>query len=267
MVQLSRFFILIIILAGFSCTPHSTREENTDSTNMASVHNDCRMDAGVLQALKMLIPKDTGSQIKIDSTAVPVCVKDNSLTVYFVKTFEIEDGYIAKTGYIGFCTNDLTNQHSGGVVYFSEDRIALEDSTWHEPIRLLQGAKLSLRDLDGDEWPELIVKERLHNGTLYDAVVARIYHVDPATLSLHYTFSIEEISWLPFDEAYVKRILQGKEVHVYLTKDKNGKGEFIGRYSLDPGHGGKPFNVVTKEDRFKEILFTSSPLGNIPEPD
>jgi hypothetical protein len=57
---------------------------------------------------------------------------------------------------------------------------------------------------------ELIIKERLHNGTVYHAVVARIYQIDPASLSLKYLFSIEEISWIPADETYVKRILQEK---------------------------------------------------------
>ncbi|MBA4053411.1 MAG: hypothetical protein C0490_01740 [Marivirga sp.] len=212
----------------------------------------------------MLITKSAGSQIKIDSTTVPLCIKDNNLTVYFARSFEVEEGYITKTGYIGFCTDDSTKQHSSGLAYFTEDELTLEDSTWDETIRLLREPKLALTDVDGDQWPELIVKERLHNGTLYHAVATRIYEVNPATLTIKYAFSVEEISWLPLYKAYIKRIWKGKEVQVYLTKDKNEKGELIGSYSLD--HRGKPFNVIIKEDRFKENLFTSSPLGEMPEP-
>jgi hypothetical protein len=258
---LRKIFIQLLILTAISCTIDSARKE------MPDIGSGCGIDSENLHALKMQISKRTGSaQLKIDSSATPLCVRYRDLTVYFVKVFDLEDGYIISQQYIGFCIDDSTKQRSTELTVFSDEMIDLTDSTWNEAIRLVQEPRLSLNDVDNDGWPELIIKERLHNGTVYHAVAKRIYQIDPASLSLKHEFSFEEISWLPADDAYVKRILQGKKVLVYSTKFLQEKGQLIGSYLPNLDQGGKPVELVSKDDQTNEILYTSSPDGEIPAP-
>jgi hypothetical protein len=127
---------------------------NSRPEGKPEIRSDYRMDSNYLHALKMQLSKSAGSkQLKIDSSAIPICLRYRNLSVYFVKTFEVEEGYVTNQRYIGFCVNDSTKQRSTELTLFSDEMIDLTDSTWHKAIRLVQEPRLALNDVDDNGWP------------------------------------------------------------------------------------------------------------------
>jgi hypothetical protein len=189
------------------------------------------------------------------------CIKHNRLTIYFVKVNQMNEGYIQNSGYAAFCANDSTKQSSLALTLLNEETIELADSTWDPSVRLMTGARFSFSDLDKDGVSELLIKERVHNGTVYHAVVDRVYEINPVTLNLELKFLVEEVSYVPLDSAYVKREIDGNNVNVYYGRKIGERGKLIGNYTID--RSGAAADFVSFDERYKDLLYTSSPTGSI----
>ena len=146
--------------------------------------------------------------------------------------------------------------------------IELSDSTWDESMRLLTSPRFLINDFDENGIKDLLVKQRVQNGTFYHAVISRFYEIDTSTLNLDYKFSVETISWLPMKGTYIKRILDKREVRVYLSQDKSTTGKLIGMYNIEFDKKGQPINTKIKvyDNDYEGVLITSSPRGVILPP-
>lgn len=94
------------------------------------------------------------------------------------------------------------------------------DGEWHESVRrLLVKPMIQFRDIDGDSRDELIVRERAHNGNMYNAVVMHYYTLD-RTMQLNELLAIEERSICLQDD------IEGKECFIERTLVATGKNEW-----------------------------------------
>ncbi|HTJ51902.1 MAG TPA: hypothetical protein VL443_20720 [Cyclobacteriaceae bacterium] len=258
----------IALLAFFLLTSCSINQQKNDKdVNHLPMVEGCIVSPEIRSMVRNIMNSDTiFSKFVIDSTVNQHCVQGNSLAVYFLKITNLTDGY-ETSGYVGFCLDTLTKRHSQGLTFFTQDMMELSDSAWDESIRLLTEPRLSLVDLKrNDDATELVVKERVENGTLYHAVIDRFYEIDPQTLSLSYKFSIESLSWVPIREVYIQRLFQNNCVRVYESKTKFRQEKLIGEYCLEPG-SSQPEGVAIHDEEYKDFILTSSPTEEILPPE
>jgi hypothetical protein len=97
------------------------------------------------------------------------------------------------------------------------------------------------------------LKERVHNGNIYDAVITKTYSLDN-NLNFYLDFCFEENS-LTFDNQKIRRILKDNIISVF--KENETCLEFLGKIEIDIVRK----KIVKREcvnDNFCQILFTSS---------
>lgn len=262
-------FILIIL---GSCL-HLDKQQKDESYDKENVVLTKTLSDTPLQSI---VKKISNKEIKIDTTSI-IIIKNNRYTIYFIKVNDVvEDGLINPFGqYIGVCMNNNTNEYSQRYTCFSDEMIELLDQDWeNESLRLKIPPYLQINDFDGDGVEELRIKQRVYNGTMYHAVVNRFYGIDSVTLELNYKFSVEELSLLPkittyprTNELYIKRILDNKQVKVYLCKNVNDTGRLIGEYSIEINEREEMENTNIKiyDEDFEVFIVSVHPMGNIPD--
>jgi len=121
---------------------------------------------------------------------------------------------------------------------------------------LMQKPLVSFDDLDQDGAPEIVVEERVHNGTIYNAVVYHYYHVS-ADLSLLPVLALETnaIDLLKEKEngLVVRQITKLDPGHLRLdtfseVREPTKLREKLGEVCLKSDGPGEPFQV--QEHRF-----------------
>lgn len=261
--RLSRILLVAAIALIFFCT----KRDELKSDLAGAGANECKVDTKLLRTLDERIAKDTAfSGYVLDSPARVLCANRDNHLVYLMKASKIPKDSIEDegTGYVGTYLNGQTNQQSRALSFFDANMIELSDSTWHPAIQLMSKPFVTIDSLEGTMM--LIIKQRVSNGTLYHAVVDRYYRIDPSTLSLKYEFSIESISWVPIEEVYVRRIRQGKIVNVYASRDKDQRGDLIGKFELSSADAWARVNITVDEKRYDFLIETTSPRGEVAPP-
>lgn len=117
--------------------------------------------------------------------------------------------------------------------------------------KLLKFPLIDIKQNDGNY--TVCLKERVHNGNIYNAVIDKIYILDKY-LSFNLKFCYEETS-LTFDNQKIKRILNNDTILVY--KENDISFEYLGKIEID----SKAKTIVKKEcinDELCPILFTAS---------
>jgi hypothetical protein len=91
-----------------------------------------------------------------------------------------------------------------------------------EQYKLLKAPLISFEDIDNDFNKEIIVKERLHNGSIYNAVIQNYFKVDLVNLSLTRIFCLEIQAFHPFDnQISVYRQFKNNTIYTKLISNKN----------------------------------------------
>lgn len=241
-----------------SCAKRDELKSPTLGRNL----NECSVDPALLRILGQRILKDSAySGYMLDSSARTVCAQRGSHTVYLIKVSKNKEDSAERTGYVGAYLNPRRNQESQTFSFFDVDMIELSDSTWDQAIRLISEPRIAIDSLDGTLM--FIMKQRVANGTFYHAVVDRYYRIDPTTFALKYEFSIESISWVPVEEVYIRRLRQGTTINVYVSKNRDQRGELIGKFELNSANAWAPTNIVLEDERYEFLIETSSPRGKV----
>jgi hypothetical protein len=133
----------------------------------------------------------------------------------------------------------------------------------------LQLPLLSFDDVDGDGQKEILIRERVRNGTMYNAIVHHYYHLS-ADLALHHMLAVETGLNDLFTEDQdgtinrtVQKIGRG-QLRVVVDLEFAGrpsKRRNLGEFVLRNSRAGEPFRVVARkvfDPNYAEILVTAS---------
>jgi len=225
-------------------------------------------DKVLSETIQKILGEAPYNEFKIDTSSTDLSINDGSISVFFKKLNKIADGkYIVDSEYLVGVKQNTTNKYSRNFIFLGEEVIELNDSTWDRSIRLLTYPRFKIIDYDGCGTKELLIKQRVSNGTMYHAVREHFFDIDTSTLNLNYKFSIETISYLPIYGSYIYRTIENNKVKVYLTQDKNEKGKLIGEYILSFDKSNGVFNAINTKvynEDYKGLLITSSPTGILP---
>lgn len=106
---------------------------------------------------------------------------------------------------------------------------------YNKGFRFLQPPLFEWKDLDGDGEKELIIKDRQHNGTLYNTAVKHLFRV--RNESLKYLGAFEYITHLPIEEKFLVRTWAKEngvlKIRVFLKKNLASlEGREVGNYQL-----------------------------------
>ena len=133
----------------------------------------------------------------------------------------------------------------------------------------LQKPLLSFQDIDGDGQEEYVVQERVHNGTMYNAVVYHYYYIS-SDLALHPILAVETRLDDLFAEdrgCIINRTLQvlGKKqirpdvsLDCQVSPPQHRRLGYVVLHSTKPG---SPFSIVERtiiEPRYAPMLITAS---------
>ena len=136
--------------------------------------------------------------------------------------------------------------------------------------RLPEQPLFSLTDLDGDGHPEIALRERRHNGNVYNAVVVHYIAID-SSLQLTEIASLEEISGVPLDATNQLRVVRSLRYdpaarqYIISARLWNGsRSEPIGEAWLTPGRAAGRQTVLRRTillKKYEQLLITASPDG------
>lgn len=94
-------------------------------------------------------------------------------------------------------------------------------------VKLMELPNAKIENIENES--VLTIKERVHNGNSYNAVIQKYFKVDCDKLTIDLKYCIE-IKAIGFDDAIIERLAEGNEVKVY-KQDKNNIRE-IGSFIL-----------------------------------
>ncbi len=129
---------------------------------------------------------------------------------------------------------------------------------------------ISFEDIDGDGFPELVAKERVHNGTMYNAMLYRYYRIDAGSLALQQIFVRETDLldlWTEDDGGYIRRELEHQpggrlKLNVWLFFEKGGKpGVRLGEIAFRRPSPSAPYAIESRlclAPAYEAILLTAS---------
>lgn len=130
-------------------------------------------------------------------------------------------------------------------------------------------------DINLDKNPEIIIKEQVHNGTMYNGILEHVYEIKNNKISKLFTF--ESFSLLPFKdksgfgingfEAIKREIIPGKyniKLKLILTNNKHKPDEDLGEIVMQKKgsyYGIIKINLIKdiKDNPNKDFMFTVVP--------
>lgn len=205
-------YLLLIVVVGCSQNTKTDApvEEKEKPTLEAKNHNPA------LDQVKNLVATDSilnsllqvGEKIIAEETFYVAPVND-TVGIYLVP---MQDPVLKY--YLLFTTNGQQiislNQLNGAWIDNDEKEFS-------ENFRFLSGPLIYQKDLSNDGKPELIIRDRVHNGT-YNAAVKHLYSI--RGLDVEYMGDLEYVLHLPISDEYIVRHWDTKKglVEVYLKE-------------------------------------------------
>jgi hypothetical protein len=105
------------------------------------------------------------------------------------------------------------------------------ESGFSEENRLINENLLEIKDIDNDNKNEILIRERMHNGTAVNTVNLNYYKI--INNELNKLFTIEESTLIPMTEnTILRRKLDGDKI--FVSDEKN---RLIGKYTIDLENG------------------------------
>jgi hypothetical protein len=104
---------------------------------------------------------------------------------------------------------------------------------FEENFRFLSKPLIYLEDVSNDGTPELIIKDRMHNGNLFNAASMHIFSLN--NMMIKYIGAFEYISYLPIENEFMVRYwnTQLNTVNVYLKKELYSNDSIkVGTYKM-----------------------------------
>jgi len=104
---------------------------------------------------------------------------------------------------------------------------------------------------------KVYLKERVHNGNMYDAVITKIYNINNA-LSFQLAYCYESYAVLD-ENTYIERLLKDNVITVF--KSTVNSKEYLGSIILSDNNT-KINSIVCNNENYCNILFTNSEKSN-----
>jgi hypothetical protein len=128
------------------------------------------------------------------------------------------------------------------------------ESTFDKQARLLSKPLIHFEDINHDGKKYIVIKEREHNGTVYNAVVEHYYSLDEH-MNFDQKLCIETSYADPFNTSrLISRQLRGNDLISYLTKD--GKTSVIGDVKLNLNSPRKVVSKKCYKSEYADLLIT-----------
>lgn len=125
--------------------------------------------------------------------------------------------------------------------------------------RLVKGKMIDFFDLNQDGQNEITVKERVHNGNMYNAVIVKYFAVDIATMAITPVMTLESVQQDFLSDCLITRVLKNETIYTYRhcsVMDEEKLGEvYLACNNLN--------NIVIKEknimnEEYEGLLVTGS---------
>ena len=207
------------------------------------------------------LPKELNRNISAIVTNIQKSIAPDKLDDYYIHKINVNDSIdifvlsiesFSLMEHRLFLFNEKSNQ-------ISKTKIAI-NGKWAKNSE--EGFNFKLMDLPNIEIKNqeneslLSIKERVHNGNSYDAVIQKHYYINFEKLTLDLKYCLE-IKALGYDDAIIERLAEGNNVKVY-KRDKNNIQE-IGSFVLSKNMQA----IVSKrclDDNYCSQLITCSGL-------
>ncbi|PLK42096.1 hypothetical protein [Emticicia sp. TH156] len=125
--------------------------------------------------------------------------------------------------------------------------------------RLLYEPLIEFQDFDNDNRNEIIIKERVHNGTFYNAVINNYFKLDKY-LEFKKVFALESYYKTPIDDCIIRRTLKGRKVISELKCDSHDFSP-VGEADLEFSRNVRIKSKNSIDEKYKGLLITGSGLN------
>ncbi|TKG88129.1 hypothetical protein EYV94_27580 [Puteibacter caeruleilacunae] len=125
--------------------------------------------------------------------------------------------------------------------------------------KLLRKPLISFSDIDGDDRNEILMKERVHNGSIYNAVICHYYSIDNF-MNLKELICIESRYVCPFENCIVNRSFKNDTI-ISEIRDGKEKLRIIGKVKItfsDSVEMGRKFSY---DEKYEDLLVTGSGIS------
>lgn len=174
-----------------------------------------------------------------------------AFNIFYNENYDI---YIIKTNEVSikFYSIVLFNKKNNNTHLLKDEIYANNmennESGFSEEYRLINENLLEIQDIDNDNNNEILIRERMHNGTAINTVNLHYYKI--INNELIKLFTIEESTVIPMTEenTILRRRLEGNIVFVSDEKDR-----LIGKYKIDL-KSGKISNIRMYDYQYEKFI-------------
>lgn len=250
-------FLIGCSLADNSRQLYATRvtscdfDPSSDDTGSAEVVP-ANVASGVSEALNRYRVQFELQNFKVqDSEIIKSILKislDSEVSIYLLKT---ESHPAAR--YFFFAQNNLTNKTSQ--VPFEMNGTFMDERGFQTESRLMNKPYIGLGAIEGVHGKVLIIKQRAHNGTAYNAVIEHYFSLDP-DMKFRKIISVESLTCVPTNEdCVIKRKLKSDTLNVVLKC--NDSERQLGWATLNFATGKCTASYISDSD-YSDVFFTAS---------
>lgn len=219
-----RIFIIALIPLLSCCNSNSTRQKE----DLAVSYNK-ELFSQIEEQSYLHLSKDTTDfqeNISIDNINEIIPINDS------VRIISIPiEGHPIRKDYILFVVSDKEVFSS---IRVNGNWIDNNELEFEENFRFLSEPLVYLEDVSNDEFPELIIKDRMRNGNFFNAASKHIFSLKD--MKIKYIGTFEYISHLPIENEFIVRYwdTQFNTVNVYLKKELHSSDSVkVGTYKMN----------------------------------
>lgn len=247
--QIIAIFLLFCIPISCQVKSYSIHRNDND---FASYHNDQYGEREIL-------PLEFSLKVTSIIDQITESIAPDKLDDYYIHKIDVNDDIIiyvlsiesfSLTEHQLFLYNTKTNQ-------ISKSKAAI-NGKWSKNSE--EGFNIKLIDLpnikiqsQGSDYI-LSIKERVHNGNSYDAVIQKHFRIDFEKLTLTLMYCIE-IKAFGYDDVIIERVIDGNIVKVY-KRDKNSIEE-IGSFILSNNMQSVTYKTCLNDDFCSQLVTCS----------
>lgn len=181
-----------------------------------------------------------------------------------IKILVLKATYHSKTiRYYLFAYSEKSKKITLNPPYINGKWMENQEKGFSEENRLLTPPLSFFEDIDNDGDFEVVIKERVHNGNVYNAVVNKYYEVNKDDMSLNMILAIEsKYIYIMDNKCIINRQFDNNRLLVYLSCNKSDSKK-IGdisimvkeaRYSVE--------NISSEVIKYESVLLTGSGVEN-----
>ena len=187
-------------------------------------------------------------QISVSNSVLLYCCKFKNFTGQFLDVFFMEDSVSKKISKKHFIINSTWMENN--------------EAGFDEQSRLLDTSIFYFRRTSDDGNVKFVIRERVHNGNFYNAVIDHYFQIDLYKIEFIHIVNIESKFISPIDGCLINRVFDGKQIRCYL-KCRDKSEEFIGSSEILYGKKFKILSRKIENAMYSKMLITGGFLGEV----